>query len=72
MDFGLWEQPITEEKGLYAALLTIVHLYQHQQSKKITAKPFCFLMDASMLGVELDLILKGAGEIIVKGVDKDR
>ena len=36
------------------------------------SKPFCFLMDASMLGVGVGFDTKGAGEIIVKGVDKNR
>ena len=34
------------------------------------AKPFCFLMDASMLGVGVGFDTKGAGEILVKGIDE--
>ena len=36
------------------------------------SKPFCFLMDASMLGVGVGFDTKGAGEIVVKGIDEKR
>ena len=70
---GLWAMgtPITEEKGLYAALNNCAFV-STKTLKEDYAKPFCFLMDASMLGVGVGFDTKGAGEIIVKGVNKDR
>tara|TARA_B100000965_G_scaffold405852_1_gene441559 strand:- start:1477 stop:3492 length:2016 start_codon:yes stop_codon:yes gene_type:complete len=70
---GLWAMgtPITEEKGLYAALNNCAFV-STKTLKDDYAKPFCFLMDASMLGVGVGFDTKGAGEIVVKGVDKDR
>ena len=47
-----------------------MHLYQQKQLKDDYSKPFCFLMDASMLGVGVGFDTKGAGEILVKGIDK--
>ena len=70
---GLWAMgtPVTEEKGLYAALNNCAFV-STKTLKEDYAKPFCFLMDASMLGVGVGFDTKGAGEIIIKGVDKDR
>ena len=70
---GLWAMgtPITEEKGLYAALNNCAFV-STKTLKEDYSKPFCFLMDASMLGVGVGFDTKGAGEIVVKGVDKDR
>ena len=70
---GLWAMgtPVTEEKGLYAALNNCAFV-STKTLKEDYAKPFCFLMDASMLGVGVGFDTKGAGEIVVKGVDKDR
>ena len=70
---GLWAMgtPITEEKGLYAALNNCAFV-STKTIKEDYSKPFCFLMDASMLGVGVGFDTKGAGEIIVKGVNKDR
>jgi len=70
---GLWAMgtPITEEKGLYAALNNCAFV-STKTLKDDYAKPFCFLMDASMLSVGVGFDTKGAGEIVVKGVDKDR
>ena len=67
---GLWAMgtPITEDKGLYAALNNCAFV-STKTLKEDYAKPFCFLMDASMLGVGVGFDTKGAGEIIVKGVD---
>jgi adenosylcobalamin-dependent ribonucleoside-triphosphate reductase len=62
---------ITEEKGLYAALNNCAFV-STKTIKDDYAKPFCFLMDASMLGVGVGFDTKGAGEILVKGVDKNR
>jgi adenosylcobalamin-dependent ribonucleoside-triphosphate reductase len=70
---GLWAMgtPITEEKGLYAALNNCAFV-STKTLKDDYAKPFCFLMDASMLGVGVGFDTKGAGEIVVKGIQKDR
>ena len=70
---GLWAMgtPITEEKGLYAALNNCAFV-STKTLKEDYSKPFCFLMDASMLGVGVGFDTKGAGEIIVKGVDGNR
>ena len=70
---GLWAMgtAITEEKGLYAALNNCAFV-STKTLKEDYAKPFCFLMDASMLGVGVGFDTKGAGEIIVKGVNRDR
>ena len=67
---GLWAMgtAITEEKGLYAALNNCAFV-STKTIKEDYAKPFCFLMDASMLGVGVGFDTKGAGEIIVKGVE---
>jgi hypothetical protein len=70
---GLWAMgtAITEEKGLYAALNNCAFV-STSTIKDDYAKPFCFLMDASMLGVGVGFDTKGAGEIIVKGIDESR
>ena len=70
---GLWAMgtPITEKKGLYAALNNCAFV-STKTLKEDYAKPFCFLMDASMLGVGVGFDTKGAGEIVIKGVQKDR
>ena len=70
---GLWAMgtPITEEKNLYAALNNCAFV-STKTLKEDYAKPFCFLMDASMLGVGVGFDTKGAGEIIVKGINTDR
>ena len=70
---GLWAMgtAITEEKKLYAALNNCAFV-STKTLKEDYSKPFCFLMDASMLGVGVGFDVKGAGEIIVKGIDKDR
>jgi len=70
---GLWAMgtPITEEKGLYAALNNCAFV-STATIKDDYAKPFTFLMDASMLGVGVGFDTKGAGEIIVKGVNVSR
>ena len=70
---GLWAMgtAITEERGLYAALNNCAFV-STKTIKEDYAKPFCFLMDASMLGVGVGFDTKGAGEIIVKGINRDR
>ena len=70
---GLWAMgtAITEKKGLYAALNNCAFV-STKTLKEDYAKPFCFLMDASMLGVGVGFDTKGAGEIMVKGVDENK
>ena len=70
---GLWAMgtAITEEKGLYAALNNCAFV-STKTIKEDYSKPFCFLMDASMLGVGVGFDTKGAGEVVIKGVNKDR
>jgi len=70
---GLWAMgtAITEERGLYAALNNCAFV-STKTLKDDYAKPFCFLMDASMLGVGVGFDTKGAGEIVIKGVDESR
>ena len=70
---GLWAMgtPITEEKNLYAALNNCAFV-STKTLKEDYSKPFCFLMDASMLGVGVGFDTKGADEIIVKGVNTNR
>ena len=70
---GLWAMgtPITEEKKLYAALNNCAFV-STKTLKEDYSKPFCFLMGASMLGVGVGFDTKGAGEIIIKGVDTTR
>jgi adenosylcobalamin-dependent ribonucleoside-triphosphate reductase len=70
---GLWAMgtSITEERGLYAALNNCAFV-STSTIKEDYSKPFTFLMDASMLGVGVGFDTKGAGEIIVKGVNVDR
>ena len=62
---------VTEEKGT---------LWKNKQLSFVStktlkddySKPFCFLMDGSMLGVGVGFDTKGEGEIVVKGVDQNR
>ena len=70
---GLWAMgtAITEEKNLYAALNNCAFV-STKTIKEDYSKPFCFLMDASMLGVGVGFDTKGAGEIIIKGINHDR
>jgi ribonucleoside-triphosphate reductase len=67
---GLWAMgtAITEKKKLYAALNNCAFV-STKTLKEDYSKPFCFLMDASMLGVGVGFDTKGAGEIIVKGIN---
>ncbi len=64
---GLWAMgtPITEEKNLYAALNNCAFV-STKTLKQDYSKPFCFLMDASMLGVGVGFDVKGAGEVMIK------
>jgi len=70
---GLWAMgtALTEEKGLYATLNNCAFVSTDTLKDDI-AKPFTFLMDASMLGVGVGFDVKGAGLITVKGPNKNR
>ena len=70
---GLWAMgsPITEERGLYAALNNCAFV-STKTLKDDGAKPFTFLMDASMLGVGVGFDTVGATQIIVKGPNTKR
>jgi ribonucleotide reductase alpha subunit len=64
---GLWAMgsPITEERGLYAALNNCAFISTANLSKELS-KPFCFLMDASCLGIGTGFDTKGAGSIVIQ------
>ena len=62
---------ITEKKQLYMSLNNCGFI-STENIKDDPAKPFVFLMDASMLGVGIGFDVRGAGEIIVKGQNKNR
>lgn len=70
---GLWAMgsPITEERKLFAALNNCAFVSTADLKEK-GSSPFCFLMDASMLGVGVGFDIKGAGSLKVKGPNKDR
>lgn len=59
-----WGTPITEEKGLYLALNSCAMVTTENIREKL-AEPFCFLMDASMLGVGVGFDTKGAGKLTI-------
>tara|TARA_B100000686_G_scaffold26069_1_gene25369 strand:+ start:5348 stop:7378 length:2031 start_codon:yes stop_codon:yes gene_type:complete len=65
---GLWAMgtPITEEKKLFAALNNCAFVSTENLASEFS-KPFCFLMDASMLGVGVGFDTKGQSNIILKG-----
>lgn len=67
---GLWAMgsPLTEERGLYAALNNCAFVSTEDVDRRFSpAEPFCFLMDAAMLGVGVGFDTKGAGKIQIKG-----
>ena len=70
---GLWAMgtPITEERNLYAALNNCAFV-STDNLKDDLAKPFCFLMDASMVGVGVGFDTKGAEQFVVRGPKEDR
>jgi adenosylcobalamin-dependent ribonucleoside-triphosphate reductase len=70
---GLWAMgtAITEDKKLYAALNNCA-LVSTKDMKDDPSKPFCFLMDMSMLGVGVGFDVYGAGTITIKGPAKGR
>lgn len=58
---GLWAMgsPLTEERGLYAALNNCAFV-STEGVREHPSRPFCFLMDASMLGVGVGFDTRGA------------
>ena len=69
---GLWAMgsPITEERGTFAALNNCAFV-STETIKEDRTKPFCFLMDMSMLGVGVGFDIRGAGKIEIKRVTLD-
>ncbi|MBP9037712.1 MAG: fused protease/ribonucleoside-triphosphate reductase [Candidatus Cloacimonas sp.] len=59
-----WGTPITEERGIYMALNSCA-MVSTENIKNNPAEPFCFLMDASMLGVGVGFDTRGAGKITI-------
>jgi intein/homing endonuclease len=70
---GLWAMgsPITEERGLYASLNNCAYV-STKTLKDDGAKPFIFLMDASMLGVGVGFDTIGAGQLVIKSPNEKR
>jgi len=70
---GLWAMgtAITEEKKLFAALNNCAFVSTKGLAQDF-ANPFCFLMDASMLGVGVGFDTKGAESLILKGPNNER
>ncbi|KAG6623954.1 ribonucleoside-triphosphate reductase, adenosylcobalamin-dependent [Phytophthora cinnamomi] len=72
---GLWAMgsPITEERGLYAALNNCAFVSTADILELDTpAEPFCFLMEAAMLGVGVGFDTKGACKVLVQGCDETK
>lgn len=67
---GLWAMgsPIILRKGLYAALNNCAFV-STRDIKLNPTKPFCFLMDMSMLGVGVGFDTHGEGSLVVLGID---
>lgn len=63
---GLWAMgsPLTEERGLFAALLNCAFVSTDTIAKDLS-ESFCFLMDASMLGIGVGFDTKGAGQLTI-------
>src|SRR5690348_6692652 len=64
---GLWAMgsPLTEERGLYAALNNCAFVSTETIAKDLS-DPFTFLMEASMLGIGVGFDTKGAGQITIQ------
>lgn len=66
---GLWAMgtELTESRGMYAALSNCGFVSTEHVLKE-GSKPFCFLMDASMLGIGVGFDVKGADSgLVVQG-----
>ncbi|KAG1705191.1 hypothetical protein DVH05_004124 [Phytophthora capsici] len=72
---GLWAMgsPITEDRGLFAALNNCAFVSTVDITEVETpAEPFCFLMEAAMLGVGVGFDTKGSGKLLVQGCDESK
>lgn len=69
---GLWAMgsPLTEEKGLFAALNNCAFVSTQHLDKDLS-EPFTFLMDASMLGIGVGFDTKGAGLVTIQDPKND-
>ena len=65
---GLWAMgsPLTEERDMFAALNNCAFVSTRNLADD-AIRPFCFLMDAAMLGVGVGFNVAGAGTITVAG-----
>lgn len=65
---GLWAMgsPLTEERRMFAALNNCAFVSTAGMARE-PAKPFTFLMDASMLGIGVGFDTRGAGTCVVRG-----
>jgi len=63
---GLWAMgsPLTEERGLFAALNNCAFVSTENLAADFAA-PFLFLMEASMLGIGVGFDTKGAGQVTI-------
>jgi hypothetical protein len=70
---GIWAMgsDIVNNRELYASLNNCA-LVSSSNLKEDLSKPFCFLMDMSMLGVGVSFDVKGAKQIIIKTPNKNR
>ena len=66
---GLWAMgsPMTEQRGLFAALNNCGFVSTAGLGEGDPAAPFCWLMDAAMLGVGVGFDTLGAGRVAVAG-----
>ncbi len=64
---GLWAMgsPLTEERGLYAALNNCAFVSTANLATDL-AEPFTFLMEASMLGIGIGFDTKGAYSVVIQ------
>jgi ribonucleoside-triphosphate reductase len=65
---GLWAMgsELTEERGIFAALNNCGFRRSTARIDEEGAAPFCWLMDASMLGIGVGFDVKGAGLVEIK------
>lgn len=70
---GLWAMgsKITEEKKIFAALNNCAFV-STEDIKDDCSKPFCFMMDMSMLGVGVGFDTRGESKISIKGPNTKR
>lgn len=71
---GLWAMGTAltaPDRPTFAALNNCAFVSTADLQKE-PSKPFCFLMEASMLGVGVGFDTKGAGSVVVRGVDASR